>query len=84
MELGSTEVVKQLAILGFGVGVVPAAAVERECEAGLLASLGFLPRDRLRRLGIVHGSVESLSPAARAFVDLAREILVPGRRRPAL
>lgn len=83
MELGSVEVVKQLASLGFGVGVVPAAAVLRECRAGLLSSRRFLPRARIRELGIVHGSADSLSPAAVVFIRLALEILAPGRDRAA-
>jgi len=84
MELGSVEVVKQLALLGFGVGVVPASAVQRECEAGLLHSRRFLPRTQVRELGIAYAGADSLSPAAAVFVELACEILSPGRRRTSL
>jgi DNA-binding transcriptional LysR family regulator len=73
MELGSVEVVKEMAALGFGVGVVPAFAIEHEIAAGVLDSRRFLPRPRVRQLGIVHGASESLSAAARVFVELLRE-----------
>jgi DNA-binding transcriptional LysR family regulator len=80
MELGSVEVVKEMAALGFGVGVVPAFAVERESSTGQLETRRFLPRRHVRELGIVHAGRESLSAAAQVFIALSREILGGGRR----
>lgn len=74
MEMASVDVLVRLVELGFGVTVVPAAAV-----AGRLGPLVKRPLAALRprRVGLVTPSVGPLPPAARAFVALTRELTEP-------
>lgn len=72
MEMASVEVLVRLAELGFGVTVVPSAAVTKEHAPLVKRPLAAL---RPRRVGLVTPSVGPLSPAARAFVALARRLV---------
>lgn len=72
MEMASVEVLVRLAELGFGITVVPAAALSEERAPLVKRPLAAL---RPRRVGLVTPSVGPLSPAARAFVALARRLV---------
>ncbi len=82
MEMSSVEVLKRLVELGFGVSVVPAIAAARELAEGSLVTVPLrgLPGP-LRQVGLVTPTSGPLSRAARAFIDVAREVLraQPGR-----
>lgn len=84
MEMASVEVLVRLAELGFGVTVVPRVAVAsrlgRRSGAGAEPALVAAPLAglRARRVGLVTSNVGPLSPAARAFVALARGLAEPG------
>jgi DNA-binding transcriptional LysR family regulator len=69
MELGSIEVVKKMVQLGFGVSIVPRAAVVAEIDAGQLCAIRLrgLPA---RRLGLIHRRDGFLSLAAQTFAEL--------------
>ncbi len=84
MELASIEVVKRMVTLGFGVSIVPAVAVEAEVGAGTLLARPILPRKAQRALGAVTVDRGSPSPAAAAFLAIAREMLgrAAGGARP--
>jgi DNA-binding transcriptional LysR family regulator len=79
MEMSSVEVLKRLVELGLGVSVVPAHAVAREVEAGVLAAVALRGRGVARALGLVTPASGPLSPAAVAFAEIARGEL--GARR---
>jgi DNA-binding transcriptional LysR family regulator len=74
MEMASVEVLVRLVELGFGVSVVPAAAVAGRGTPLVRRPLLAL---RARRVGLVTPNVGPLSPAARAFVALARSLVSP-------
>jgi DNA-binding transcriptional LysR family regulator len=71
MEMASVDVLIRLVELGFGVTVVPSVAVRGREGALVTRPLAAL---RPRRVGLVTPSVGPLSPAARAFVALARSL----------
>jgi DNA-binding transcriptional LysR family regulator len=75
LETGSIEVLKRLVALDFGVSIVPRIAVERELSAGELVALRAFPKQAFRGLGVATLRRAPLAPAARAFVELAREVL---------
>jgi DNA-binding transcriptional LysR family regulator len=75
MELASIEVIKRLVELGLGVSIVPAIAVSVEVAEGRLVARRVFTRREQRALGVVHRGSDSLSRAARAFLELARPML---------
>lgn len=70
MEMSSVEVLKRLAALGFGATVVPQVALEGERELRGIPLVAAHPR---RMVGVVMGPTPSR--AARAFLDIARQVL---------
>ncbi len=75
METRSVDVLKRLVELGFGVSVVPSMAVARE---GRARSLAVVPLQRLgpdRSVGLITHATGQLPPAARAFAQLARQLI---------
>ncbi|MEW6431244.1 MAG: LysR substrate-binding domain-containing protein [Myxococcota bacterium] len=74
MEMNSVEVVKRLAALGFGVAVVPELAVRAGDGLSAVPLVGATQR---RMVGLLVGAAPSR--AARAFIELAREVLRPVR-----
>ena len=77
MEMASVEVLVRLVELGFGVTVVPRVAIPARRRAKDAPPLVAVPLSglRARRIGIVTSNVGPLSPAARAFVALARGLI---------
>lgn len=70
MEMNSVEVVKRLAALGFGVAVVPELALR---PADGLVAVPLVGATQRRMVGLVVGPAPSR--AARAFIELTREVL---------
>jgi DNA-binding transcriptional LysR family regulator len=75
MEMSSVEVLKKLVELGLGVSVVPALAVAREVEAGVLAAVRLQGLAVERSVGLVTPAAGPPSRAAAAFVEIARRDL---------
>jgi DNA-binding transcriptional LysR family regulator len=84
MEMSSVEVLKRLVELGFGLSIVPALAVSRELRAGTLATVRVAGLSPGRQIGLLTPAVGPMAPAATAFAEIARALLVQrgGRRRP--
>lgn len=70
MEMNSVEVVKRLAALGFGVAVVPELALR---PSDGLVGVPLVGATQRRMVGLVVGAAPSR--AARAFIELTREVL---------
>ena len=70
MEMNSIEVIKRLVALGFGVSIVPEAAVDRD-QLHTIALTGVAAR----QIGVVLPSPGPASHAARAFVDILVDTL---------
>ncbi len=75
MEMSSVEVLKKLVELGLGVSVVPALAVAREVEAGVLAAARLSGLAVERSVGLVTPVEGPPSRAAAAFAAIARAAL---------
>ncbi|HTM21613.1 MAG TPA: LysR family transcriptional regulator substrate-binding protein, partial [Kofleriaceae bacterium] len=69
MEMSSVEVLKRLVELGFGLSIIPACAAVGRLAVVELSGLG-----KPRRVGIVTPTTGPLSRAARAFIEVAREL----------
>ena len=76
MEMNSVEVVKRLAALGFGAAVVPELAL-RPTDA--LHAVPLVGASQRRMAGLVVGPVPSR--AARAFIEVARGVLLRSAQR---
>lgn len=88
MEMGSVEVLKRLVELGFGASVVPLLSVAAETRAGTLVAVPLRGARRGRKVGLATPASGSLSSAAGAFAEIARQELgedgtntAPGRKR---
>lgn len=76
-EFSGVEAIKQCAIAGMGVAVLPEVTVAGEVEDGRLARLPWAGSElRLITQATRHGE-RWLSPAVRAFLEVAREVLIP-------
>lgn len=76
-EFSGVEAIKQCAIAGMGVAVLPTVSVSAEIESGNLVALPWSGGEmRLLTQAARHGG-RWLSPAVRAFLGVAREALVP-------
>ncbi|MGB3635614.1 MAG: LysR family transcriptional regulator [Rubrobacteraceae bacterium] len=76
LEFSGVEAIKQCAIAGMGVAVLPAVVASRDVEEGSLASLRWSGQEDFKTVTQMawHKS-RWLSPAAEAFCDVAREVL---------
>ena len=80
MEISSPEAMKRLAQAGLGVSILPRPVVAGEIRRGALKALA-LPGLRFEReIGVVHRGAESLSPAARMFLDMVEQRVKKTRR----
>lgn len=75
MEAASVELLKTLVELGFGLSVLPELAVRRAREEGRLTTRALPRGDEARRVMLATPTVGPLSPAARAFVEVATSTL---------
>jgi DNA-binding transcriptional LysR family regulator len=73
MEISSPEAMKRLAQAGLGVSILPRPVVAGEIGRRALKVIA-LPGVRFEReIGVVHRGAESLSPAARTFLDMVEK-----------
>ncbi|HEX6791831.1 MAG TPA: LysR substrate-binding domain-containing protein [Candidatus Krumholzibacteria bacterium] len=80
MEISSPEAMKRLAQAGLGVSILPRPVVAGEIRRGALKVIP-LPGVRFEReIGMVHRGSESLSPAARTFLDMVERRFGTTRR----
>lgn len=70
-RVGSTSAVKASVRAGLGVSFVSALAIKDEVEAGTLCAIPVEGFSVTRQFHVVHRKTEEMSPAGRAFVELA-------------
>jgi len=70
MELDNIETIKRGVEIGAGVSIVPFMSVQKEVQSGALAQVQFTRQAFHRPLGIIIRNRQSLSPAARKFIEL--------------
>ncbi len=81
MEMGSPEAMKRLVEVGLGYAVLPEALVAEEVAEGRLARIPLVGFRATRTLGFATASGRPVSPAARAFRELATEHLAERAKR---
>jgi DNA-binding transcriptional LysR family regulator len=74
--MSSVEVIKRLVELGFGLSIVPAIAAQREVRQDSLRAIKLKAPWPRREVGLVTHARGALSPAAQAFAQVLRELLV--------
>jgi len=74
VELPSLEAIKKLVARGTGVALVPKLSAQEELSSGRLCGLSLRELKLERKLNIIYRKNSSLSHAAQAFLDVAREI----------
>ncbi len=76
LEFSGVEAIKQCAIAGMGVAVLPAVVAEKDVEAGSLTVLHWTGLEDFEVVTqMVRHKERWLSPAAEVFCDVARETL---------
>ncbi|MDQ0496515.1 LysR family transcriptional regulator [Paenibacillus brasilensis] len=75
MEFDSIEAIKQCAISGLGVAVLPQMAVAAEIEKGLLQPLNLEGHSTKLYTQVVFHKDKWISPALRVFLDEIRDLL---------
>ncbi|HLA45647.1 MAG TPA: LysR family transcriptional regulator [Aggregatilineales bacterium] len=84
-QFGNIEVLKQSVLVGMGVGLLPEVVIARELAEGWLVPLRWYRPDFTVETYIVWHGERWMSPALRAFIDLAQEkIRAIDSRREAL
>lgn len=81
MEISSPEAMKRLAQAGLGVAILPRPVVAAEIRRKALKVVAIAGVSFEREIGIVHRGVESLSPAARVFLQMVEKKFVTGKRQ---
>ncbi len=74
MEIASNEAIKSAVEMGNGVGLMSAAIVRREVEAGHLRALEVTDARLVRSIYLVHHRERSNSPLVQALVKTARTL----------
>jgi DNA-binding transcriptional LysR family regulator len=77
MELPTLESIKRFVEQGMGVALVPRLTAQTEIARGQVAALTVREMKSERRLHLVYRKGATLSHAARAFLNLAREMQKP-------
>lgn len=75
MEFHSVEAIKQCAIVGIGLALLPVVAIEQEVQAGTLVPLNWAGRDFQVVTQMAYHKDKWLSPALAAFLSVTREVL---------
>ncbi|CAN5643571.1 LysR family transcriptional regulator [soil metagenome] len=76
LEFSGVEAIKQCAIAGMGVALLPAVVAAKEVEEGSLSALNWSGQGDFDVVTqMVRHKSRWLSPAAEAFCDVAREVL---------
>jgi DNA-binding transcriptional LysR family regulator len=70
MEFDNIETIKRSVEIGAGVSIVPLLSVQKEVQSGALVQVHFTDKSFYRPLGIIIRNKQSLSPAARKFIEL--------------
>jgi DNA-binding transcriptional LysR family regulator len=81
LEFNSIEAIKQSAMIGMGVGVLPAAATVAEVSQGKLVVLPWRGKPISMVTQVVRHKQKWLSPALKAFLDVVKEGFASGRAR---
>lgn len=74
VELPSLEAIKLLVEKGVGIALVPRLTARAEIDAGRLCSLAVTEMKLERKLNIVYRRNSELSHAAKAFLEVAKEL----------
>lgn len=74
VELPSLEAIKKLVERGVGIALVPKLTAKSEIENGQLKALGVNEMKLERKLNIVYRRNSELSHAAKAFLEIAKEM----------
>lgn len=72
-EFDNIETIKRAVEVGFGVAILPLAAVIDEEKAGRLAIVKLAEKDWVRPVGVIYRTDRNLSLAAKKFVQLLEE-----------
>jgi len=70
MEFNNIETIKRSVEIGAGVSIVPLLSVQKEVRNGALVQVNFTDKYFFRTIGIIVRSKQTLSPAARKFIEL--------------
>lgn len=73
MELTSAEMVKKFVAAGLGVSMISESFVQEELREGKLKILQTDSEKCFRELGLVYHEGRSLSRAAEAFLEMAKQ-----------
>ncbi|MDQ0243714.1 DNA-binding transcriptional LysR family regulator [Bacillus fengqiuensis] len=76
LELGDVEAIKKCVIAGMGIAALPKIAVETEVAQGSMAVLKWVGPDFPIVTQLVWHKDKWMSPALRAFLEVAREIVL--------
>jgi LysR family transcriptional regulator, transcriptional activator of the cysJI operon len=76
MELDNVETIKRSVEAGLGVSILPAPTLQAELRSGTLVRSNLKEGPLMRPIGVIHASRQTLSKAARAFLELLAEELV--------
>ncbi len=80
MEISSPEAMKRLAQAGLGVAILPRPVLAAEIRRKALKVIAMPGVSFEREIGIAHRGIESLSPAARVFLQMVEKKFVTGKR----
>ncbi len=75
LETGSLQAIKQFAMSGLGITLLPAIAVTEELATGRLVELPWVGPDFEMKTQVLYHKDKWLSPPIRALLDLAAEML---------
>jgi len=70
MEFNNIETIKRSVEIGAGIAIVPLLSVQKEVQNGALVQINFTDKSFYRTIGIIVRSKQTLSPAARKFIEL--------------
>ena len=70
MEFNNIETIKRSVEIGAGVSIVPLMSVQKEVQNNSLVQVNFTDKYFFRTIGIIVRSKQTLSPAARKFIEL--------------
>src|ERR1700736_2901831 len=79
VELPTLQAIKRFVAMGNGVALVPAISVENELACGELVRIPVRELRLHRKLRLVYRKAPSLSPAARAFLQVAEAVSLERR-----
>lgn len=81
MELESSEMLKQFAIAGLGVGFMALAHARQEVDEGKLKAVRLDPGPMIRTIGLIYRKDKALSQAALGFIGVIAEFARQSEQR---